>query len=166
MAIPMNADPAKLTTADVSEVEVKTDPISVGVGVGTSPNVTKEHGEPRPDLDGVRCMFTNRPHIYIIMNGGYRRHIPDPTTYNNLFRSWGGIVVDNDIDEIPETRALQSGAVLIRGHQTPHVYMIDHGHKRHVTSPAAMDKYHFSWDRVNVIPQSSVDAIPEGPSIS
>jgi len=156
-----------LKKADASELEVKTDPIELAVGVPPDDADAKEgRAEPRPDLDGVRCKFTNRPHIYLIMDGGYRRHIPDPETYNNLFRSWGGIVVDNDIDEIQEIRAIQSGSILIRGHQTPHVYMVDHGRKRHVASPAAMDKYHFNWERVYVIPQSSVDAIPDGPSIS
>jgi hypothetical protein len=31
---------------------------------------------------------------------------------------------------------------------------------------AAMDKYHFNWDRIDVIPQSSVDANPDGTSIA
>jgi hypothetical protein len=159
MAIPQNADLSALPTADPSEIEIATEPVPVSTGATA-------HGAPRPDLDGLRVKFSNRPHIYIIMDGGYRRHIPNPTTYNNLFRSWSGVVVDNDIDEITESRPLQSGAVLVRGHQAPHVYLIDHGRKRHVTSPAAMDKYHFAWNRVTVIPQSSVDAIPDGPAIS
>jgi hypothetical protein len=150
--------------ADVAAFEVKTNPIELTVGVAAEE--AERAAAPRPDLDGVRCKFTNRPHIYVIMDGGYRRHIPDPDTYNNLFRSWGGIVVDNDIDEISETRALQSGAVLVRGHLTPHVYLVDHGQKRHVTSPAAMDKYQFNWSRVYVIPQSTVDAMPTGSPIS
>jgi hypothetical protein len=153
-------------TADPSEIKVHTDPFAVSVGTQPSGGVvTAASPGPRPDLNGVRCKFSNRPHIYMI-DRGYRRHIPNPETYNNLFRDWSGVVVDNDIDEIPEGRAIESGAVLSRGHSTPHVYLVEHGQKRHVTSPSAMDKYHFAWGRVYIVPQVQIDAIPTGPAIS
>jgi hypothetical protein len=154
-----------LRKADPSELEVKTEAIPVSVGFAPTANGDKSRSGPRPDLNGVRCKFSNRPENYLI-DQGYRRHIPDPPTYNNLFRGWDGVVVDNEIDEIPEARAIQSGAVLSKGHLTPHVYLIEYGQKRHVTSPAAMDKYYFAWNRIYVVPQVEVDAIPDGPAIS
>ena len=41
--------------------------------------------------------------------------------------------------------------------------MIDVDGKRHVASPAAMDKYYFNWKRIVQIPAVIVDRIPNGP---
>jgi hypothetical protein len=120
---------------------------------------------PRPDLNGLRVKLPNRPEIYLI-DRGYRRWIPNPATYNNLFRDWNGIVTDISITDIPLSTQITSGAVLARGDGTAPVYLIDNGVKRWVTSPAAMDKYYFAWNRVYVVPPVLVNFIPNGASIS
>jgi hypothetical protein len=121
-------------------------------------------GSPRPDLNGLRVKFPNQPAIYLI-DRGYRRWIPDPATYNNLFRDWNGIVVDIDIDEIPLAPQITSGAVLVRADGTAPVYLVDQGMKRWIVSPAMMDKYYFAWNRIYVLPRGVVDPIPVGPNI-
>jgi hypothetical protein len=121
-------------------------------------------GGPRPDLNGLRVKFPNQPEIYLI-DRGYRRWIPNPATYNNLFRDWEGIVVDIDINEIPLAPQITSGAVLVRADGTAPVYLVDSGVKRWIVSPAMMDKYYFNWNRVYVLPAGSVDPIPMGPNI-
>jgi hypothetical protein len=164
---PREGDDMIARTANASDLEVKTDPIPITIGYtpGGDEKEALQASEPRPDLNGVRCKFSNQPHIYLI-DAGCRRHIPDPATFNNLFRNWEGIVIDNDINDIPEARAIQSGAVLSKGNLTPAVYLIDNGQKRHIISPAVMDKYNFAWNRIYVVPQVQIDAIPTGPSIS
>jgi hypothetical protein len=114
----------------------------------------------RPDLAGLRVKAPNAAPIYLIDPEGYRRWIPDPTTYNNLFRDWNGVVVALDVASIPERPALSHGAVLVRGDGQAPVYLVSNGVKRWITSPAAMDKYYFSWDRIQVLPPVVVDSIP------
>lgn len=175
--------------ADPKELEKATKPVRVRMGVqppggkaavadaelmkevedalrpmGTPPVVLDDWGSPRPDLNGLRVKFPNRPEIYLI-DRGYRRWVPNPMTYNNLFRDWNGIVVDIDINEIPLAVQISSGAILVRADGTAPVYLVDQGTKRWITSPAIMDKYYFAWGRVYVLPPASVYPIPVGPSI-
>ena len=147
-------------TADPKELEVQTEPEVISLGV-----LEAERGSPRPDLNGFRVKSPASPAIYLI-DRGYRRWIPNPATYNNLFRSWGGIIVDINIDEIPLASSISNGAILARPIGQAPVYLVDRGRKRHVASPAAMDKYHFSWDRVYNVPEILLSSILDGPSIS
>jgi hypothetical protein len=141
----------------LKEMEVALAPL------GVQPAAT-HWSSPRPDLNGLRVKLPNRPEIYLI-DRGYRRWVPNPGTYNNLFRDWNGIVVDIDIDEIPMGPGISSGAVLVRAAGTAPVYLVDQGVKRWIVSPAMMDRYHFAWNRVYVLPAGSVDPIPVGPNI-
>ena len=120
----------------------------------------------RPDLAGVRIKSPNQPQVYLIDDDGTRRWIPDPPTYNNLFRNWDGIIQDINTNEIEEGPSITSGAILARGFNTPQVYLISNGHKRWVVSPEAMDKFYFSWDAVKEDPLILLDSIASGPNIS
>lgn len=120
---------------------------------------------PRPDLNGYRVVLPAGGAVYLI-DEGYRRWIPDPETYNNLFRNWDGIVRDINIVDIPEASPLSHGAVLAVPVGGGAVYLVSNGQKRWITSPAAMDKYWFNWDRIRETPQAILDGIPEGRSIS
>jgi len=115
------------------------------------------------------------PRVYLIdvdyLNGptpvvGVRRHVPDPTTAGQLFGDdWPSDKVV-DPQEITLGPAISSGAFLA----TPNegggaIYFMDQGHRRHVTSPAKMDQYHFKWDKVQKIPQVVIDWLPQGPDI-
>lgn len=118
----------------------------------------------RPDLNGYRIKHPDGT-VYLILDGK-RRHIPNPKTYENLFRNWDGIIVDVDVDQITDGGALSDGAVLARPKEGAYVYLVSNGSKRHVTSPGVMDKYHFSWHRVNDVPHILLDFINEGSGIS
>ena len=118
--------------------------------------------QPRPDLSGLRVKAPNAAPIYLIDPEGYRRWIPDPTTYDNLFRDWNGVVVALDVSSVPERPALSRGSVLVRGNGQAPVYLVSNGIKRWITSPAAMDKYYFAWNRIQVLPPVVVDSIPTG----
>jgi hypothetical protein len=152
---------AKHKTADAKELTVKAEPIGVSVGVDSSIMAAG----PRPDLNGLRVKLPNQATIWLIMDG-YRHGIPNPATYNNLFRDWNGIVIDINVVEIPEVAPISNGALLAKSNTSAAVYLVTNGVKRWVTSPAAMDKYYFAWNRIVTVPFVLVDFIPTGASIS
>ena len=143
-------------TAAGREIAARTEPLTANVGVAAQVLA------PRPDLAGFRVKSPAAPEIYLIDPNGYRRWIPDPATYNNLFRDWEGVVVDIDIPEIAEASPLTPGAVLAKAQGRANVYLVSNGMKRWITSPAAMDKYYFDWGKVLELPPVLVDIIPEG----
>ena len=148
---------AQHATAPAKELETKTEPLELRIGIAPAQFAT-----PRPDLSGLRVKLPNHPEVYLIDPEGYRRWIPNPDTYNNLFRGWDGIVVDIDINEIAQAAPLSDGAILARAANAAPVYLVSNGVKRWITSPQVMDKYHFRWDRVYVLPPAVVNLIPTG----
>jgi hypothetical protein len=137
-------------------IAVKTDPPVLKMGV--DPRIVA----PRPDLAGQRLMAPGQSAIYIVDPNGYLRHIPDPATYNNLFRDWNGVIIDVNLIDIAQGPPLTPGAVLALGSGTSPVYLVTNGVKDWITSPAAMDKYYFNWGRVLTVPDVLVDFIPNG----
>jgi hypothetical protein len=148
------------TKVPASEIQVNTAPPTATIGAA---NVAAA-AVPRPDYAGLRVMEHTGPAIYLIDPDGYRRWIPDPTTFNNLFRDWS--VERMDLSNIPEASPLTSGAVLAIGSGTAPVYLVSNGVKRWITSGGAMDKYNFKWEHVVQVPRVLVDSIPSGPSWS
>jgi hypothetical protein len=155
-----NSKTANYKTADLASIAKTTPEYESALGIKPESLCT-----PRPDLNGLRVKSPTEAKIYLI-DGGCRRWIPNPETYNNLFRDWNGVVIDIDINEIPEAAPISEGAILSKGSNSPAVFLVDRGIKRWVTSPAAMDKYYFNWGRVYVVPQVLVDSIPTGSSIA
>jgi hypothetical protein len=96
---------------------------------------------------------------------GYRRLIPFPLTFMNLFQDaavFQGVIVANSVAEIAEGPALDEGAVLLRGRSSELIYLLDQGRKRLITNALMMQKYDFAEESVVVVPQIVIDAIPEG----
>jgi hypothetical protein len=112
----------------------------------------------RVDLNGYRLRKTFKDAPIYLIDEGAKRHIADPPTYDALFRDWDGIVSDIDIDDIDDGPQIEPGTMLFRVNDTKPVYLLDIGkkQKRLITSPAAMDKYHFNWDRVQKDPGVSL----------
>lgn len=113
-------------------------------------------------FEGFLLKQLNQPHVFLVLDGK-RRHVPNPATFQSLF---GGSGVEDvvDIDSIPEGDALTTGAVLARADNDPPLYLVSNGVKRHITSPAAVDKYHFHGNDV-VLPSVVVDSILTGDPI-
>jgi hypothetical protein len=132
------------------------------VPAGASASVQATGVEPRPDLAGLRVQSPNSAPIYLIDPDGYRRWIPDPATYDSLFRDWGGVVVDLGTNRITEGPALDHGAFLAIAPGTNPVYLVSNGQKRWIVSPATMDKYWFDWAKIREVPGPALDAIPTG----
>jgi hypothetical protein len=122
----------------------------------------------RPDLAGslLRDPNPNLPGVYLIDDDGIRRLVPDPATLNNLFTDSNHIIPTIDLNTIDEGSHLTSGAILARGINTNGIFLITNGQKRLVTSPQAMDKFHFAFNKVKEVPVVLLDSIPEGPDIS
>ena len=55
---------------------------------------------PYPELAGQRVQLPGHPEIYLVDDDGLRRWIPNPATYNNLFRDWNGVNVDIQTEDI------------------------------------------------------------------
>jgi len=146
--------------ADAAALEVKTEPEEVGIGLEEA-----RFGGPRPRLNGIRVTLPGPSTVWLI-DRGYKRAIPNSETYNNLFRDWKGIVVDIDVDDIPSGPDISNGAVLATVHGPGTVFLIDNGRKRGIASPAAMNKYHFAWNRIYRVPRILLASIPDGDVIS
>jgi hypothetical protein len=97
---------------------------------------------------------------------GFLRWIPNPATYNNLFRDWNGVIISTVIPDIARGAKLTDGAVLVEGTGTIPVYLVSNGLKRWITSPAVMDKYYFNWKTVFQVPPVLADFVTTGPSWS
>jgi hypothetical protein len=157
----MTQGTATQKTIDPEKIARDTPPPTTKIGIEI---VTRTLATPRPDLAGYRLQIPGQPSIYLIDENGNRRGIPNPTTYKKLFRNWSGVVADVDLNEIPDAGDLDNGAVLVKGINTPSVYIMDGGKKRGITSPAVMDKYYFNWDTIVSIPDILVNAIASGPN--
>jgi len=120
---------------------------------------------PRPDLAGQRFEDPNGPNMYLIDEDGTARYIPDPPTLEALFPDWN---VGQGVDPttIAAGPAITSGAYLATSSATPNVYLISNGQKRWVSSPAVMAKFDFAWSQLRQVPQSTLDALPNGPTLT
>jgi hypothetical protein len=103
--------------------------------------------------------------VYLI-DEGKKRHIPNPDTYCNLFVNWEGIRTDIDVSTVRTGTPISDGAILAQAIDDNAVFLIDGGHKRHVTSPEAMDAYHFAWKHIYRVPPVLLSTFPDGPPIS
>jgi hypothetical protein len=46
------------------------------------------------------------------------------------------------------------------------IYLISNGRKRHIGSPAAFDKFWFASNRVQIVTQTSLEALPNGADLT
>ncbi len=116
-----------------------------------------------PQFNGISVKAPNAPAIYLV-DQGCRRHIPNPATFELLFRDWS-YYTGIDIYGIDQCTPISTGAHLAKCPPLPAVYLIDNAKKRHVASPAVMDKYNFDWNKIEIVSCNVLDAIPTGPTI-
>jgi hypothetical protein len=127
-----------------------------------SPLLRRDESVPRRDLAGCRMRTPASASIYLIDPDGYRRWVPNRLTYDRLFRDREGIADDLALDQIAQRPRITSAAMLVRGDESDSLYLLERGVKRLIPSPAVMDKYHFSWDRVFAVKQFLIEKIPHG----
>jgi hypothetical protein len=122
-------------------------------------------GVPRPELAGLKVRITGEAPIYVIDRKGFRRAIPFPLTFINLFQDvavYQGVLVSEAVAQIAEGPALDDGALLVRGACSEDIYLLDRGKKRLISSPEIMDKYDFNEYSIIAVPQILIDAVPTG----
>lgn len=118
----------------------------------------------REDLNGLRVKLPGHPAIYL-MDLGKKRHIPNPTVYNELFKDWGGIVEDINIDDIETGNPIPETAILFRCHDNPKVFLLDGNVKRHIVDESVLDRYYFNPDiHVWPVPLNAI-GFPDGTPI-
>ncbi len=156
----MTLEASALVERDGSDISVETPPLELVVGM----NHPSLGSKPFPEYNGFRIKKPGDPRIWLV-DRGQKRHIPNPTTFNNLFRNWSYREV-LDVDAIQTGSPISDGAVLGRATGEPAVFLIDQGIKRHIVSPATMDKYNFNWNRVYTLPRLVIDSMPTGDPIS
>jgi hypothetical protein len=117
-----------------------------------------------PELNGMRVTVPGEPKVWLI-DQGVRRHIPDPTTFERLFRNWDGIQQNPAFALIDEGRPISTQAQLLTASGTPKVFLVEPNSKRWITSPVVMDRYNFNWGTITWVPKFLLDAIPTGSNI-
>jgi hypothetical protein len=122
---------------------------------------------PRPDLNGRRIKVRGTTHIYLV-DRGLKRHIPNPGTYNNLFKDWDDILeLDaSEFNNITTGASVTNAALLARGRGRNDIYLIESFGKRRVVSPAVMDAFGLDWGKVREVPALALDYALTGPSIT
>lgn len=121
------------------------------------------------------ALFAQDTAVYFVLEGK-ACHVPNPETYNNLFRNWdviGGKNIsaslkplwDAMISQIPKGPEMTNGALLIKGDASDAVYLLTNGVKHWISSPAVMDYCAFEWKKVKLLPLVVVEAIPSGSTI-
>ncbi|SFI44104.1 hypothetical protein SAMN04515618_12434 [Collimonas sp. OK307] len=114
--------------------------------------------------DGERVIASNGGAIYLVKNGQLQ-WIPDPTTYNNLFVSWNGVVVsDYLINNIPHGPTLTTGAILAKGSSAT-VYLITNNQKQGIPDMATFNKFYFNSKTIVTLPQIVIDFLLTGPNV-
>lgn len=112
--------------------------------------------------DGTLAMRGNGAGgIFLIMNG-LIRHVPNPATFSNLFKSPNVQKNDYLVDNCPQGPALSNGAVIARG-AGPEWYLITNQVKMWIPSPAVVETFHFN-DPV-IVPGILLEFIPTGPNV-
>jgi hypothetical protein len=115
--------------------------------------------------DGRRVVDPASGAIYLMICGELR-HIPNPATYNALFRDWNGIAPLGNLAGQRQGPPLTDGAHLAMGTPDGKIFMIVDWTKRWIESPAAMDRYQFKWAAVRTYPADQLAALPDGASIA
>jgi hypothetical protein len=104
-----------------------------------------------------------------LVRGGWKRHIPNPATFEAMGLSWYGSAPVAD-GWIPTGHQLLDAAAtgrLVRqpGAQVP-VYVMDAGAKRHIADPAAFLACGYGWDSLSIISETTIASFPAGPSVT
>ena len=122
-------------------------------------------GTPHPELAGRKVRIPGTTPIYVIDQNGYRRFVPFPLTFLNLFGDVipsDNMMVAGEVGDIAIGPPLDERAILIRGASLEAIYLLDRGTKKLISSPKIMNKYGFDERCIVSVPQVLIDSLPAG----
>jgi hypothetical protein len=105
-----------------------------------------------PEPDNTLVQATSSPDVFIIING-HKRHIPSPRAFARLGFKWQNIkkISQAELDSYLDDE-------LLRASNSPDVFIIVGGLKRHIPSPEVFNSYGFDWNNISVVsPQDLAD---------
>ncbi len=114
--------------------------------------------------EGALIRALQAPEVYFVQ-GGKRHYIPDPATLDSRW-SWGQVqnLPPDAVNAVPLGDEVPREGTLIRGSQTPEVYVVQGGKRHYIPNPATLESK-WSWDQVRDLPQDAVDSVPPGEPI-
>ena len=99
------------------------------------------------------------------MEGGQRRGIPDPATFNCLGLNWGAIhtISDSEWNQIPKGASYLSRAdgTLLQG-SGPQVYVMAGCQRHWIPDPDTFNAHRYNWNAIQHVSDVDLTAIPEG----
>jgi hypothetical protein len=99
------------------------------------------------------------------MQGGQRRWIPDPPTFNCMGLDWNAIrtIVDSEWSQIPQGAPYPSQAdgALLKG-SGPQVYVMASCLRRWIPDPDTFNSLGYNWNVVQQVSDADLTAIVEG----
>lgn len=119
---------------------------------------------PPVDLsDGSVLREQNSAPVDVIF-GGAKFWIPSGQVLNDLYGGWSKVVVvpDGSLEPVPTTP--RDGTIL-REENSPEVWLIEGGDKRHIVSPDVLNRYG-GWGSVRVVPDSATANFPAGAPVT
>jgi len=118
---------------------------------------------PLPEYNGRLVKHSQRPEIYLIVNG-YRRHVPDEDTVKNLFVTNRTVKNEDLVDLIAQGPDLGTGAALVQGdHSDPWYFLPGDNTKMWIRDENTFAQYQFR--KVRIVEQSMIDQIPSAPDL-
>jgi hypothetical protein len=134
-----------------------------------SPNTSATLGALSPassDWNGLRLRSPESAPIFIVFDGSLH-WIPNPTTYNNLFKDWNGILsIENLGAKIGQGPNISEDAMLAEQNEGGKVFLITNDVKHWIVNPNVFDRYNFNWGRVRHLPATILESIPSGSNLN
>lgn len=131
------------------------------LGIGAFPSQVFAQTWPLPDGTLIKA---SGPEVDR-MQSGYRRWIPNPTTFSCMGLDWNMVqtIPDSIWREIPAGRAYPSrtNGTLLQG-SSPAVYVMDNCQRRWIPDAATFDADGYKWSDIQHIADADLQAIPQG----
>ena len=110
---------------------------------------------------GTLVKEPDAPDVYLVERGGLR--LVSTAAYERLYAGFRRVCTVVSIPKQLVMEPLDAGTELVKTKDEPHVWLLDNGRvRRHVSSPAAFDRYGFSWPLVRTVRPEEISYLPEG----
>ncbi|HXQ70106.1 MAG TPA: hypothetical protein VN844_06445 [Pyrinomonadaceae bacterium] len=118
---------------------------------------------PLPAYNGRLVKHSQRPEIYLIVNG-YRRHVLNVDVVNTLFVTNRTVKDEDLVDLIAQGPDIGTSAGLVQGNKSdPWYFLPGDNTKMWIRDETTFAQYQFR--KVRPVDQSTVDQIPSGPDL-